>query len=242
MENETLDSLFEDAGSAGQEQETPPHVSGKEKKPCPECGKPLTWLADGSRPRAHKCVPKTEASQVEAAQQLNLPKSGMVCSQCGKLQGTCEHHGQPGYTMVTPDSFSAQVPPAPAPAGIIDRVVEKFIETRDLITKKTKALAAELEDLKELQAKREAFLQGKLDTSGVESMRTAHGICFIDWKDSATVADRDVFLDWVKKEDKFDFLDSRVNKTAVKQALADGDLVPPGVNYTKIKGVKIRRS
>jgi hypothetical protein len=43
------------------------------KKPCPDCGKELTWLADGSRPRAHKCEPKErppsgEGENVENAQ------------------------------------------------------------------------------------------------------------------------------------------------------------------------------
>ena len=30
---------------------------GPVRKPCPDCGRDCAWLADGSRPRQHKCVP-----------------------------------------------------------------------------------------------------------------------------------------------------------------------------------------
>jgi hypothetical protein len=43
-----------------------------ERKPCPECGKELTWLADGSRPRQHICEPQ-EPTKEEVTQEQ--PKS-----------------------------------------------------------------------------------------------------------------------------------------------------------------------
>lgn len=53
-----------------------------EKKPCPDCGKEFTWLADGSRPREHKCVPKTEApAEQQAAAAPAQPGTGPTVEQ-----------------------------------------------------------------------------------------------------------------------------------------------------------------
>lgn len=123
-----------------------------------------------------------------------------------------------------------------------DLVIEKYIETRDLIESKKKALEAELAELKEVQEKRETWLRGKMDELGVTSLKSARGTCFVDWKDSATVSDWEQFLSWVKENEEYDFLEHRVSKTAVKQRLDDSQPPPPGVSYTKIKDVKIRRS
>jgi len=199
--SDIFDDLFDpNAPLTEQEKEELQVPDQKEKKPCPECGKLLTWTADGARPRQHKCVAKPVQAEPAA--------------------------------------------PVPAEAGGIkvDDVVAKYVETRDLIAEKTKKLQDEIADLKILQERREAWLIGKLDANGVESMRTVAGTCFIDWKDSATVADWDSFFDWVLACNAYEFLEQRVSKTAVKQRLDEGETPPPGVNYTKIKGVKVRRS
>jgi len=132
----------------------------------------------------------------------------------------------------------------PKPAGPItaETVIAAYIETRDAIDAKKKALDIEIAKLKDIQERREAFLQKAMDAAGVTSMKAnGVGTVFVDFKDSATIADREVFMEWVK-EDHFDFLDVRVSKTAVKQRLEDGEALPPGVNYVKIKGIKIRRA
>lgn len=123
----------------------------------------------------------------------------------------------------------------------IDAVVDAYVRTRDQIEERKRAFDAEIEELKQLQERRESFLKGELDRLGVESFKTAHGTAFIDWKDSATVKDREAFFAWVKENDAFEFFESRVSKTAVKQRLEEGSPPPPGVDYVKIKDVKVRR-
>lgn len=123
-----------------------------------------------------------------------------------------------------------------------DLVIEKFIETRDEIEKIKKECEARIADLKALQEKRSQWLLGELDRLGGNSLKTAHGSAFIDMKDSATVADWDGFLEWVLVNEKFDFLEHRVSKTAVKQRLEDGETLPVGVNYVKVRDIKVRRA
>ena len=199
----------------------------KEKRPCPVCGKLFTWVADGSRPRAHKCkaveAAPSAAAFVAKETQLNI------------FDG-------PPRPQVETVYVAASVVNQEGPT--VDEVVAKYVATRDLIAEKQKALDKELEDLKAFQKKREAWLLGKLDASGVESMRTSHGTCFVDWKDSVSVADPDAFLGWVHEDwdGRRTFLTNAANKTAVKQRLSENEPPPPGVSYTKIKDVKIRRA
>lgn len=126
----------------------------------------------------------------------------------------------------------------------VEQVIEKYIETRDAIEAEKKLFDAKVADLKALQENREKWLMGALDKVGATSMKAPHGTVFIDWKDSAVVADAGTFLAWVYEDwdERNTFLENRVSKTAVKQRLEDGQTPPPGVNYTKVKDVKVRRA
>jgi len=125
----------------------------------------------------------------------------------------------------------------------IDTVISAYVATRDEITEKTRVFEESINELKELQQRRESFLKGELDRLGVESFKTAHGTAFVAWKDSATVKDAQAFMTWVGEdfEAHKQYLENRVSKTAVKQALDEGNPPPPGVDYTKIKDVQVRR-
>ena len=124
----------------------------------------------------------------------------------------------------------------------VDMVIEKYVATRDLIAARTKALAAELADLKALQEKREAWLMSEMTRVGATSLKTPHGTSYIETGDSVSVADWPTFFGWVQANAEFEFLTHSVSKTAVKQRLEDGQAPPPGVNYTTFKGIKVRRS
>ena len=125
----------------------------------------------------------------------------------------------------------------------IDLVIEKYIATRDEIEAKKKAFDLEVMDLKAVQERRELWLKGEMDKLGVDSFKTAAGTAFVEFKDSATVADAAEFFTWVGDdwEERKSFLENRVSKAAVKQRLEDGETPPPGVNYVKVKDVKVRR-
>ena len=231
-----MDLFFDDNAPLTQQEQQELQVPNnpREKRPCPVCGKKLTWMADGSRPRQHICKDgKSSAEPVQEgkAQTIEQVQDALTA----------------GTTVIFPADSQLNLfeqPTAPAAGPTVDEVVAKYVATRDLIAEKQKALDKELEDLKAFQEKRKAWLLGRLDASGAESMRTSHGTCFVDWKDSVSVADADAFMGWVHAdwENRKTFLTNAANKTAVKQRLSENELPPPGVSYTKIKDVKIRRA
>jgi hypothetical protein len=173
------------------------------KKPCPECGKMLTWLADGSRPRAHKCEPNEPVQTSQPVQQT-------------------------------------------APAGKITPsiVIAKVVEDRDKIAELKKEFDSKVEELKNLQEKRLAWLHSKLDELGVDSFKTEFGTCFKTKKDSATVKDKEVFFDWVYSEwdTRKHFIKKGVDKMMVKERVSDGETPPPGIDYTTFIDIGVRRA
>lgn len=125
-----------------------------------------------------------------------------------------------------------------------EQVLEAFIKTRDEIDTKKKALKTDLAELEQLQSKRLNWLDKEMGELGVDSLKKEGvGTCFVSYKESVSVADRDEFINWIKENDEdFNFLTISASKTAVKQCVEDGGTIPPGLNYTKIKAINVRRA
>ena len=128
-----------------------------------------------------------------------------------------------------------------------DQVIAAFVKTRDDIAKLKKEFEEAEAKLKALQERRAQWLLVELDKLGggeKASIKTAHGTAFVEFKESATVADKEAFFGWVEEDfaTRKHFLESSVSKTAVKQRLEDGETPPAGVNWVSIKDVKIRRA
>ena len=150
----------------------------------------------------------------------------------------------------------------------LDQVVEKYIATRDEIAARTKALEDALVPLKQFQEAREQYMLGCLREQGAQNVKTHHGTVYQLTKDSVTMADWDAFFEWgfrkplyeAMKEagldhevaapvfEKFfqscasEFLQHAVSKKAVQERLGGGEAPPPGINYTQIQTVGIRKS
>lgn len=259
------DVLFDENTITEEEKEELGAPAPPDKKPCPKCGKELTWLADGSRPRAHKCVDEqakvwvltadrskayTALSDTFGEKVLQGDPSVAGCYMLGaaaaedkaELDILLQKHGfeEEEITAILAATFTA-----PKPQGVTaDLVIAKFIESRDEIAAMKKQFEESVAAIKELQDKRAKWLMTQLETIGGESLKTKVGTAFIDYKESATVADRAEFFKWVGEdfEERNQFLNSAVNKTAVKQRLEDGEVAPPGTNFVRIKDIKVRRA
>jgi hypothetical protein len=122
-----------------------------------------------------------------------------------------------------------------------DFLIEQYVRLRDEVTAKDR-------EFKEWKAGKEALMEGiakklqtMMDAEGESSINTPHGSAYKTYKDSATVADWDQFFSWVLAEERFEYLDHRVSKKPVKELVEEGQPPPPGVNYTKLEVVQVRR-
>lgn len=126
----------------------------------------------------------------------------------------------------------------------IDQVVAAYVSTRDEIKELEKALEEKIKPLKELQERREQYLHQQLTDAGAQNIKTKFGTVYQTRKESVTVADWDAILEWITKSEAWEFLNKAVNKTAVLECMGDERQYPPppGVNYTAIATVNIRKS
>ncbi len=128
-------------------------------------------------------------------------------------------------------------------AVTVEQVIAAYIKTRDEIDQKKKEFEASLKPEKDLQEKRETYLAGLLTKDGVNTMSADSGSVFFKRAESVTVQDWDKVWEFIQTNERFDLLTHAVNKTAVLDEMGDEreQAPPPGVKYTAIKKVHVRR-
>lgn len=124
----------------------------------------------------------------------------------------------------------------------IQTVIEKYIKLRDHIAEIKKGHKAELEPLNAVLEKIEGALLDQFNKLGVDSMKTAAGTAYKSIQTSATVADWDTTLRWIIENDMLPMLERRVNKTVVEAYREEHAALPPGINYSAVQTINIRRS
>ncbi len=124
----------------------------------------------------------------------------------------------------------------------IEKLVDGYVKARDKkaelkaeFTKKTAALD-------EWMARAEGVILQELQAQNLESVRTAAGTAYKSLQTSATVADWDSCLSFIKENDAWTMLERKVNKTAVQEYRVANNDLPPGVNWREEVVVNIRRS
>lgn len=122
-----------------------------------------------------------------------------------------------------------------------DVLVSKYIRLRDLKDRAKAEYDEKVSKVEIVMEQIEADLMTFLNASGLESARAASGTFFKRTTTSAKVADRDTFLHFVIENDALNFLESRVNKTAVEEYIAEHKEVPPGIDVTRITTISVNR-
>ena len=123
-------------------------------------------------------------------------------------------------------------------------VKEEIARYLDLRAKKAAMeadLAAALEPINKEMEDIEASIKQKAADTGVSSFKTEAGTAFLTTVDRASVADWTAVLDFVTVNERYDMLTRGVNKTAVREYVAEHGLLPPGANYTRVINVNVRK-
>lgn len=131
----------------------------------------------------------------------------------------------------TPDDVSATV----------DKRIQQYVAVRDRIKALEEKHKEELKPFVEVQNMLTGWVQSFLDKTGVESVKTKHGTAYSSTRYSASLADADAFMNFVKTTSNYDLLDRRANVTAVKDYVAEHGNLPPGCNLTALKTIGVRR-
>lgn len=123
----------------------------------------------------------------------------------------------------------------------IDPLVERYVKMRDLKAKIKAEYDEKVGKLDDAMEKIEGDLMSFLNQTGLATANSKFGTFFKRTTTSAKVADRDVFLHFVVEHDALNFLESRVNKTAVEEYIAEHGAVPPGVDVVRQVAISVNR-
>ena len=131
-----------------------------------------------------------------------------------------------------------------AKIGELDDVtlLEFFIRLRDKRAQRKAAYDADDAGDKDKQNKIEVEFLRRFDERGIDNVSSRDvGTAYRSTRSSATVADFEVFLEHVKREEAWELLERRVNKKAVEQFREVHEDLPPGVNWSEAQVVNFRR-
>ena len=123
-----------------------------------------------------------------------------------------------------------------------DQLVQFYIEIRDKRAAAGNVFKQADAADKAKQERITNLLLQRFQAAGIQSVRTHHGTAYITSKTSATVADRDAFLNFVRETQAWDFLENRANKTAVQEYKEQHNALPPGINWREELDVNVRVS
>ena len=119
--------------------------------------------------------------------------------------------------------------------------VGQYVTLRDQIRELEDAHKAAMEPFKTALEKLAGVLLQALNTINAESVKTDTGTVYKTTKKSVSIADLDTFWKWVQKNDAYDLLDKKANVKAVEEYLDQHQKLPPGLNWSAIDVVGVRR-
>lgn len=124
----------------------------------------------------------------------------------------------------------------------LSEVVEKYIELREQKSQLKAEYDAKVSKIEANMTKIEGKLLEIFEQTGMDSVRTSSGTAYASVRSSASVADREAFMDYVKANEEWPLLEVRASKLAVEQYKSVNQELPPGINWREERVVNIRRS
>jgi hypothetical protein len=124
----------------------------------------------------------------------------------------------------------------------IDELVEQMVKVRDKLKEADDAHKAKTKVARDYKEQLEGRLLSKLNDVGGEAVKTAHGTVYRTTRRSATIADGDVFRQFVIANEAFDLVDWKANANAVDDFIKQETTPPPGVNFSTTFTVGVRRA
>lgn len=121
-------------------------------------------------------------------------------------------------------------------------MVSNYIKLRDFKKKADDEYKKSMEKVNLAMEKLEGELLRHLNDTGGDSLKCADGTVYKSMQTSASVKDPDAFKKWLLETEEWEALDLKANKTYVKEYADEHGVVPPGVNFTQMQTVGVRRS
>ncbi len=125
----------------------------------------------------------------------------------------------------------------------LSEAVSLYIRLRNKKAEMKAEFDASIAPLNEKMEKLEAKLLDVFNTTGMDLVRTENGTAYISVRTTASIADREAFMEFVKANEEWSLLEARASKTAIEQFRdSNNGELPPGINIRSERVVNIRLS
>jgi predicted PolB exonuclease-like 3'-5' exonuclease len=131
-----------------------------------------------------------------------------------------------------------------AKASELDDVslLKMFIALRDRRARRKADYNVDDAGDKDKQSNIEVEFLKRFNERGIDNVSSnGVGTAYRSTRVSATVGDWDALLEHIQKDDAWEMLERRVNKTAVLQYKEENADLPPGVNWSETQVINFRR-
>lgn len=124
----------------------------------------------------------------------------------------------------------------------VNELIDLYIKGRD----KLSALKQEYDEKKApVEAKMDKIEKAMLvamEQLGVDSFKTESGTVYKSILTSVPIADKEIFINYIKDHEAWHLLEMRASKSGVEDFMAANDELPPGVSITRRINVNFKRS
>ena len=125
----------------------------------------------------------------------------------------------------------------------LSEAVTLYIQLRDKKAQMKSDFDASVAPINDKMDKLEAKLLDVFNKTGMDSVKTEFGTAYTAVRTTASVADREAFMEFVKANEEWSLIEVRAAKTAIEQFRDNNDNeLPPGINIRSERVVNIRRS
>lgn len=118
--------------------------------------------------------------------------------------------------------------------------IKQYVTLRDYKKNADAEFKKAMERVNAAIKKLDAELLKDIQASGGNSLSGDEGTVYLKTQSSATVKERDQFLKFVFETENLELMDVRANKAIVRE-LGKKGITVPGVTYTEMKQVGVRR-
>lgn len=143
-------------------------------------------------------------------------------------------------TLAENEDSEADAPLTPLSEDMQKRT-SQYIQIRDALKRLDEKQAAERKPLLDVQERLTGIIRSFMDTNKLDTLKTKAGTCYTSTRYSASVADAEAFMNFVREKGLWDLIERRANATAVKDYVAEHHQLPAGVNLTGLQTLGVRR-
>jgi hypothetical protein len=124
----------------------------------------------------------------------------------------------------------------------VDEYVRQYVELRDCRQLIDEEYKEKRQEVTAVMEKIDGLLQAFFTKTGTTKLATKYGTAYIKTKYTASLADPEIFKDFVIEHKLYELTDIRANSTAVQEYVKEHNALPPGVNLKPFTSVGVNRA